>query len=93
MQITVTPEQEALIRHAIQTGRLDRPEDAVTEALLLWEEREMLRSSLIASLEKANASIERGEGRMITEESMQALAEEAKQRLRARLAAERSPSP
>ncbi len=51
--------------------------------------RELLRSGLIASLEEANASIERGEGRVITKVSMQALAEEAtKQRLRARLAAD-----
>ena len=38
MRITVTPEQEALIRHAIENGGLDRPADAATEALLLWEE-------------------------------------------------------
>jgi Arc/MetJ-type ribon-helix-helix transcriptional regulator len=89
MQITVTPEQEALIQHAIENGRLDRPEDALAEALLLWEERELLRSGLIASLEEANASIGRGEGRVVTQESMQALADEAKQRLRARMATER----
>lgn len=48
----------------------------------------MLRSDLIASLEAANASIARGEGRVITRRSMQSLAKEAKQRLRRRLAAE-----
>ena len=48
----------------------------------------MLRSDLIASLEAANASIARGEGRVITRRSMQNLAKEAKQRLRRRLAAE-----
>lgn len=52
------------------------------------EVRPMLRSDLIASLEAANASIARGEGRVMTRRSMQNLAKEAKQRLRRRLAAE-----
>jgi hypothetical protein len=60
----------------------------VTEALLLWEERESLRSDLIAGLDEARSSIARGERRVITQASMQALAEEAKQRLRSRLDAE-----
>ncbi|MFI4981392.1 MAG: hypothetical protein ACHQIO_13680 [Nevskiales bacterium] len=88
MQITLTPEQEAFVQKAIKAGRIDRPEDAVTEALLLWEERELLRSELIAGLDEARASIARGGGRIITQESMQTLAEEAKQRLRSRLAKE-----
>jgi Arc/MetJ-type ribon-helix-helix transcriptional regulator len=89
VQITLTPEQEAFIRRALEAGRIDRPEDAVMEALLLWEERELLRSDLIASLDEARSSIARGEGRVITQASMQALAEEAKQRLHSRLSAER----
>jgi len=90
MEITLTPDQEAFVWQAVKAGRIDRPEDAVTEALLLWEERELLRSELIASFDEARASIARGEGRLITQEAMQALAEEAKQRLRVRLAAEQS---
>jgi Arc/MetJ-type ribon-helix-helix transcriptional regulator len=92
MEITLTADQEAFVRQAIKTGRIDRPVDAVTEALLLWEERELLRSELIASLDDAKASIARSEGRVITQEAMQALAEEVKQRLRARLAAEQPAS-
>jgi Arc/MetJ-type ribon-helix-helix transcriptional regulator len=88
MQITLTPEQEAFVQQALSAGRIDRPEDALTEALLLWEEREVLRSELIASLNEARASIARGDGRIITKASMQALADEAKQRLRSRLATE-----
>ena len=88
MEITLTPDQEAFVWQAVKAGRIDRPEDAVTEALLLWEERELLRSELIASFDEAKASIARGEGRVITQEAMQALAEETKQRLRSRLAAE-----
>jgi len=82
MDITLNPDQEAFVQQAIKAGRIDRVEDAVTEALLLWEGRELLRAELIASLDEARASIARGEGRIITQESMHALATEAKQRLR-----------
>ncbi len=61
----------------------------MTEALLLWEEREVLRSELIASLNEARASIARGEGLIITQASMQALADQTKLRLRSRLVAEK----
>jgi hypothetical protein len=44
-------------------------------------------------IEEAEASLARGEGIEITEESMKALAEETKQRLRRRIAAERSTTP
>ena len=88
MQITLTPNQEAFVQKAIEARRIDRVEDVVTEALLLWEERELLRSDFAASLDQARASIAHGEGRAITPDSMQALAEEAKQRLRSRLIAE-----
>jgi len=90
MDIALTPDQEAFVRQAIKTGRIERAEDVVTEALLLWEERELLRAEFAASLDRAKASLARGEGRVITRDSMQTLAEEAKQRLRARLAVEPS---
>jgi len=67
---------------------LHREEDAVREALALWEERERQRVAFRASLEDARASLARGEGREITEETIRRLAEEVKERGRARLAAE-----
>jgi putative addiction module CopG family antidote len=88
MDITLTSDQEAFIRKAFESGRFDRVEDAVTEALLLWEEREARRAEFLASLDEAEASIERGEGIPITRESMRALAEDVKRRGRERLAAE-----
>lgn len=89
MQVTLTADQEAFVRKAIESGRFDRVEDAVTEALLLLGEREARRSAFLASLDEAEASIERGEGIPITRESMRALAEDVKRRGRERLAAER----
>jgi putative addiction module CopG family antidote len=91
MEVHLTPDQEVFVRQAIESGRLHRPEDAVEEALSLWEERERKRAAFRATLDEAKASIARGEGRVITEESMKELAEEVEQRGLARLATQRSP--
>ncbi|HSU05036.1 MAG TPA: hypothetical protein VLI93_05655 [Acetobacteraceae bacterium] len=88
MEIHPTPDQEAFIRLAIETGRLRSPEDAATEALALWEERERRRMDVLAAVDEAEASLARGEGRLITPEDMRELASEVKRRGRDRLAAE-----
>jgi putative addiction module CopG family antidote len=90
MEVRLTPDQEAFVRQAIESGRLHRPEDAIEEALSLWEERERKRAELLATIDLAEASLARGEGRVITEQSMRELADDVKQRGRARLAAEQS---
>ena len=89
MEVSLTPDQEAFVQQAIETGRFHDSEDAVREALSLWEERERKRAEFLATLEDAKASLARGEGRVITEQSMRELAEEVTQRGLARLAAER----
>jgi Arc/MetJ-type ribon-helix-helix transcriptional regulator len=76
----------------MESGRFSREEEAVQEALALWEERERRRLELLIMLDEADASLARGEGREITEQSMKALADEVKERGRRRLAAERIPS-
>lgn len=88
MDVQLTPDQAAFVRQAIESGRLRREEDAVKEALSLWEERERTRAEILAAVDEAEASLARGEARIITEESMHELAEEVKRRGRARLAAE-----
>lgn len=88
MEVQLSPDQEAFVREAIASGRIRRPEDAVQEALSLWEDRERRRLEIVAALEQAESSLTRGEGRIITEESMRALAEEIKERGRKRLANE-----
>ncbi|HXM40457.1 MAG TPA: hypothetical protein VN924_04350 [Bryobacteraceae bacterium] len=92
MEVQLSTDQKAFVRQAIDSGRLRREEDAVTEALSLWEERERTRAEILAAVDEAEASLTRGKGRVITEESMRELAEEVKRRGRARLAAEQ-PSP
>ncbi len=88
MDVQLTPNQQALVRQAIASGRLQSEGAVIQEALSLWEERERARAELIASLDEAEVSIERGEGRIITRESMRELAEDVKRDLRVRLAAE-----
>src|SRR5438067_9757322 len=92
MNVDLTPDQRALVKRAIESGRFSHEEEAVQEALALWEERERRRLEILAALDEAEASLARGEGRPITEESMKALAEDVKQRGRTRLATERNAS-
>jgi Arc/MetJ-type ribon-helix-helix transcriptional regulator len=90
--VRLTPDQEAFIRQAIEAGRFCRAEDAIEEALSLWEERERKRAEFLAILHDAKASLAHGQGRTITQKSMRELATEVKQRGRSRLATERSNS-
>lgn len=85
MEVQLTPDQQAFVREAIAAGRFQREEDAVREALSLWEERERARIEILAAVDAAEASFAAGRGLVITESSMQELADEVKQRGRARL--------
>ena len=92
MEVHLTPDQQAFVRQAIESGRLRRAEDAIQEALSLWEERERARAEILTAVDAAEASLARGDGRIITQESMRQLAEEVKQRGRKRLANDQSSS-
>jgi Arc/MetJ-type ribon-helix-helix transcriptional regulator len=89
MEVQLTSDQKAFVRQAIESGRLRREEDAVKEALALWEERERTRAEILSAVDQADASLALDEGRIVTRESMRVLAAEVKRRGRARLAAER----
>ena len=91
MEVQLTPDQKAFIQNAIGSGRFAREEDAVREALALWEERERKRAAFLATLDDAAASLDRGEGIPITQESMRELVGEVKRRGLARLTAEQPP--
>jgi putative addiction module CopG family antidote len=91
MKIELTPDQRAFVRDAVASGRIRSEDDAIREALALWERRERARAEILANLAAAEAALARGEGRTITEESMRELAAEVKQRGRIRLAAAQAP--
>ncbi len=89
MEVKLTDDQAAFVRQAIKNGRYTREEDALREALLLWESQERKRAEILAAVDQAEASFARGDGRRITtrEETIQ-LATEIKRRGLARLTAE-----
>jgi len=88
MEVQLTSDQQAFARRAVEAGRLQSEEDAVQEALALWEERERCRFEVIATLDEARASLARGEGFDITPESMRSMSVRISERGRARLALE-----
>jgi putative addiction module CopG family antidote len=90
MNVELTPDQRAFVQRAIESGRFTRAEEAVREALALWEERERRRLEIVGMVDEAEASLARGEGREITEQSMSALAEDVKHRMRRRITSEDS---
>jgi Arc/MetJ-type ribon-helix-helix transcriptional regulator len=93
VNIELTPDQRDFGRKAIESGRISGEEEAIQQALALWEERERRRLEIVAMIKEAEASLGRGEGREIrSKEDAQALAEEIKTNLRRRIAAERSPA-
>jgi Arc/MetJ-type ribon-helix-helix transcriptional regulator len=90
MEIRPTADQEEFIRQAVEAGRIERPEEAVMQALALWEERERRRIEILCRIDEAENSLARGEGIAVTPETMRALAQDVKRRGRARLEAEGS---
>jgi putative addiction module CopG family antidote len=89
MRVELTPDQEAFIRQAIKDGRVGSTQDAVQEALQLWEKRERRRAEILAAVDEAEVSISSGQGMLMNEESMRNLAEEVKRRGRVRLESDR----
>ena len=85
MDVDLTADQKAFIREAIESGRFQSVEDAVREALSLWEERERRRAEILATVDAAEAALARGEGGTVTQQSMRELADEVKRRGRLRL--------
>jgi len=83
MEVELTSDQRAFARYAVESGRLKSEEDAIKEALALWEERERRRVEFRSTIDEARASLARGEGREITPESMRVLSAEVRERGRA----------
>jgi len=91
MEVQLTPDQKAFVRHAIESGRLRSEEDAVKEALSLWEERERRRLGILVAVDRAEASLAHGGGRRVTiPEQVKHLAADVKRRGLARLNADQN---
>jgi Arc/MetJ-type ribon-helix-helix transcriptional regulator len=92
MDVHLTRDQEAFIQDAIDSGRFQHPEDALREALSLWERRERTRAEILAAVDRAESSLARGEGRKISPDSLRQLAQEVKERGRSQFDAENTSS-
>jgi putative addiction module CopG family antidote len=86
MQIQLTPEQSSFVELGIQEGRFRDSEEAVRQALALWEKRERARVELLASLDLAEQSLEAGEGESYTPDTLHELTQSVQQRGLAKLA-------
>lgn len=82
MEVNLTDDQRAFIREALKSGRIQHEEDAVRQAMLLWEERERQRMQILTAVDAAEASLSRGHGRTITNpEELAQLARDVKKRV------------
>jgi Arc/MetJ-type ribon-helix-helix transcriptional regulator len=89
MDVQFSPGQKAFVREAIASGRITSEEEAVRQALALWEERERQRVEILGAVERGYASLARGGVRRITSEAeLQQFADDVKRRGMARLEAE-----
>lgn len=86
MQIQLTPEQSSFVELGIQEGRFRNSEEAVRQALALWEKRERARVELLASLDLAEESLEADEGETYSAETLNELVASVKERGMSRLA-------
>lgn len=85
MEVILSDEQKASVRLGIESGRYAAEEDALRDALALWEERERRRAEINAAIDLAEASHARGEGTLIaTREDARALVNRIKDRGRTR---------
>jgi putative addiction module CopG family antidote len=85
MQVELTPAQASFIDLGIQEGRFRSSEEAIREALALWEKRERARIELLASLDFAEQALDAGEGEEYTIETLPSLVQSVQQRGIARL--------
>ena len=83
MEVHLTPDQEAFIRQAVESGRYRTTEDAVREAMARWEENERARLELMAALDEAESDLASGKYRDYAIQALPALAVELKREARA----------
>jgi putative addiction module CopG family antidote len=86
MHVQLTPEQSAFVDLGIQEGRFRNSEEAVRQALALWEKRERARVELQASLDLAEHSLDAGDGEVYTGATLHELVDSVGKRGKAKSA-------
>lgn len=82
MEIQLTPAQEAFLRQAIASGRIHHAEEAIQQALLLWEARERGRIEILSALDEAEGDLQTGSFSDYGDGSLPGLGEELKREAR-----------
>lgn len=87
MDLHLSADQQALIREALESGRLQKPEDALKQAMSPWEECERRLMVISLAVSASEASLARGAGRIVFSSGQTSqLAEDVKRRGMKRLA-------
>lgn len=86
MDIKFTPEQNSFVHLGIEQGRFCKAEDAVQDALALWEKRERTRFELLAEIEAGENSPREEDAVLDSEEDIAQFFQGVEQRGRAKLA-------
>jgi putative addiction module CopG family antidote len=76
MALILPPELDALVQEKVEAGPYSSPAEVIAEALRLLEERDR-RERLRASLDEADAEIDRGDSAEWTPDLMERLIREA----------------
>ena len=84
LEINLTPGQREFVRYAIESGRLQRLEEVVAEALILWEDHERKRVEILMAIDEAESDMASGRYREYTNGTLPQLAEELKREARSR---------
>lgn len=85
MQIELTPAQNSFVELGIQEGRFRGGDEAVSQALALWEMRERERLELHSSIDLRERSLDEGE--TYNEETLHQLVKSVAERGRTKLMA------
>lgn len=76
MDVPLTPEQDSCLRRAVESGRFERPQDALRAALDAWVERERRRDEWLAAIDEAEAAIVGGDVVELSGDAARSLAED-----------------
>jgi antitoxin ParD1/3/4 len=76
MEVRLTPEQERLIQAAVAEGRYGNAEEALKDALALWQENERRLVELRALIAEGDRDLAEGRYTEYDDESIKTLADE-----------------
>lgn len=83
MEVQLTPDQQALVRQVIDSGRMKHEAEVIQEAFSLWESRERQRIEILAAFDAAESDLQSGFYTDHTDATLPELAASLKQEARA----------